>query len=452
MELGAALLAVAERGWPAGVDEMRAAIDPAWIATALAASQRSTVRRRKLPAEFVVWLVIAMALFRNRRISDVVHHLGLVVPHADGTPARVSNAAIVQARDKLGPEPLVALFRQLATTWAGVEAPHERWRDLAVYGVDGTTLRVPDTPENEAAFGRPGASRGGAPAGYPQVRLVVLLRLRSRLLTAAAVGPYRDSESALSETVWNALPPHSLVVLDRGFASYALFHRLYDPATTRHWLIRARSGPWALKWHVVGRRTRDDQLVELTPSRGTRDAHPTLAPTLRARAVHVRRRGFRPYVVLTSMLDADQYPAAEVAALYHDRWELELAFDELKTHTLERLETLRSKAPARVQQEVWGLLIAYNLVRYLLVRAAARAHVTPRALGFRQALLLVQNFLLTVWGVAPGTIPRHLDQLLDDVALGVLPARRARRFPRAVKIKMSNYPRKRPSRRRRSVK
>ena len=152
------------------------------------------------------------------------------------------------------------------------------------------------------------------------------------------------------------------------------------------------------------------------------------------------------------MLDANGYPAAEIAALYHDRWELELAFDEMKTHTLERLETLRSKAPARVRQEVWGLLIAYNLVRYLLMRAATRAHVTPRELGYRQALLLVQNFLLTVWGVAAGTIPRHLDQLLDDIALGVLPPRRDRRYPRAVKIKMSNYPRKRPFRRRRGVK
>ncbi len=452
MELGAALLAVAERGWPAGVEEFRAAIDPEWITTALAASGRSTVRRRKLPAEFVVWLVIAMALFRNRRIADVVHHLGLVVPHADGTPARVSNAAIVQARDKLGPEPLAALFEQLGAAWAGVEAADERWRDLAIYGVDGTTLRVPDTPENAAEFGRPGASRGNAAAAYPQLRLVVLLRLRSRLLTAAAVGPYTDSEKTLSERVWTTLPAHSLVVLDRGFASYALFHRLHDLATARHWLIRARSGSWALKWQVVERRGRDDQLVDLTPSRGTRDAHPTLAPTLRARAVHVRRRGFRPYVVLTSLLDANGYPAAEIAALYHDRWELELAFDEMKTHTLERLETLRSKAPARVRQEVWGLLIAYNLVRYLLMRAATRAHVTPRELGYRQALLLVQNFLLTVWGVAAGTIPRHLDQLLDDIALGVLPPRRDRRYPRAVKIKMSNYPRKRPFRRRRGVK
>jgi hypothetical protein len=448
MELGAALRAAADRGWPADVDEFRAAIDPAWITAALAASDRSTVRRRKLPAECVVWLVIAMALFRNRRIADVVHHLGLVLPQADGTPARVSNAAIVQARDKVGPEPLAALFTQLGTAWAGAEAADERWRDLAVYGVDGTTLRVPDTLANDAAFGRPGTSRGAASAGYPQVRLVVLLRLRSRLLTAAALGPYRDSERPLAEPLWRGLPAHSLVVLDRGFASYALFHRLHDAARARHWMCRVRSGPGALQWQVVERRSRADHLVELTPSRKTRTAHPTLAPTLRVRAVQVHRRGFRPYTVLTSLADTTAYPAADLAALYHERWELELAFDELKTHTLEQTETLRSKAPDRLRQEVWGLLIAYNLVRYLLLRAATRVRVTPRDLSFRQALILVQNFLLTVWGVAAGTVPRHLDQLLDDVAHNLLPARRDRRYPRAVKIKMSNYPRKRPSRRR----
>jgi hypothetical protein len=452
MEVGAALQAVAERGWPADVDEIRAAIDPAWIATALAASGCSTVRRRKLPAELVVWLVIAMALFRNRRIADVVHHLGLVLPQADGTPARISNAAIVRARDKVGPAPLAALFAQLGTAWAGAEAADERWRDLAVYGVDGTTLRVPDTPDNDATFGRPGTSRGDATAAYPQVRLVVVLRLRSRLLTAAAVGPYHDSERALAEPLWAGLPPHSLVVLDRGFASYALFHRLHDAGSARHWLCRVRGGPGALQWQVVQRRSRDDQLVELTPSRATRTKHPTLAPTLRVRAIQVRRRGFRPYVVLTSLTDAAAYPAADIAALYHERWELELAFDELKTHTLEQTATLRSKAPDRLRQEVWGLLIAYNLVRYLVLRAATRVRVTPRDLSFRQTLILVQNFLLTAWGVAAGTVPRHLAQLLDDVALNRLPARRQRRYPRAVKIKMSNYPRKRPSRRRPRVK
>lgn len=448
MELGTALLALRAGDHAEHLGEFRAAIEPEWMATALAARKPGLVRRRKLPGDLVVWLVIAMALFRDRAIAAVVRHLDLVLPPATGGRGRVSNAAIVQARDTLGPEPLEALFRQVATAWAGGAADAERWRGLGVYGVDGTTLRVPDTAENDAAFGRPGTSRGDATAGYPQLRLVVLLVLRQHVLAAAAFGPYRTSELTLAARLWSALPAHSLVILDRGFAAYPLFHQLTDPAAARHWLVRARSGPTALTWQVVQHLGRGDDLVELTPSRATCTAHRDLPPTLRARAVRVQRRGFPAYVVLTSLLDPIAYPAPEIAALYHERWEVELAFDEVKTHTCERLETLRSKAPARVAQEVWGLLIAYSLMRFILARAADRARVPPLALSYRAALLTVRSFCLSAWLIAPGTLPRALDRLLDDLALIVLPPRRGRRYPRAVKIKMSNYPRKRPTRRR----
>jgi hypothetical protein len=133
---------------------------------------------------------------------------------------------------------------------------------------------------------------------------------------------------------------------------------------------------------------------------------------------------------------------AEVAALYHERWELEVCFDEVKTHALEREETLRSRAPARVAQEVWGLAVAYNLVRVEMERAAQRAHVIPTRISFRHALLVIRNFWLTAWLASPGMLPRRLRTFQADLALVILPPRRARRYPRAVKIKMSNYPRK----------
>jgi hypothetical protein len=448
MELGEAILAVGAGERPASFEQFSAAIDPQWIAAALAATGTASVRRRKFPAEYVVWLVIGMGLFRDRAIAQVVQHLDLVLPTTTGARGRVTNGTIVQAREKLGPAPLAALFRQTAGVWAGAAAEGERWRGLAVYGLDGTTLRVPDTPENAVAFGRPGISRGGAAAAYPQLRLVVLLVLRQHLLAAAASGPYTQSEPALAATLWPELPDHSLVILDRGFAAYALFHRLADLARERHWLVRARRGRCALRCEVVQRLGRGDDLVELRPSHGTRAAHRDLPPTLRARAIRVQRRGFRPYVVLTSLLDPAAYPASELAALYHERWELELAFDEVKTHTLERAETLRSKAPARVQQEVWGLLLAYNLVRVAMSRAAPRAGVPPLRLSYRNALLVLRGFWHSAWYTSPGTLARHLDTLLEQLALLVLPERRPRRYPRAVKIKMSNYPRQRPRRRR----
>src|SRR2546426_194507 len=361
MEVGEAILALGAGERPASFDQFSAAIDPQWIADALAATDTASVRRRKLPAEHVVWLA--------------------------------------------------------------------------------------DTLENVAYFGRP-PSRHGEGAGYPQLRLVTLLALRAHLLAAAAFGPYRTSELALATPVWATLPEHALVILDRGFCCYALFHTLASPDRDRHWVVRARSGPTALTQAVVQRFGPGDALVELRPSPATCAKHPDLPPTLRVRAVRVQCRGFRPYWVFTSLRNPATHPAADLAALYHERWELELAFDELKTHTCERVEALRSKAPARVEQEVWGLLLAYNLVRLVMSRAAPRARVPPVRLSYRYALLAVRAFWHAAWDTSPGTLPRRLEALLDELALFVLPERRPRRYPRAVKLKMSNYPRNRPHRRR----
>src|SRR3989441_12713952 len=447
MGLGETVLAVGAGERPASFEQFSAAIDPAWIAEALAATGTASVRRRKLPAEHVVWLVIGMGLFHDRSIAQVVEHLDLVLPARNGGRGHVTNAAIVQARDQLGAKPLAALFAQTAAVWSAAAADTTRWRGLAVLGLDGTTLRVADTPANVAHFGRPGSRHGEGP-GYPQLRWVALSVLRQHLLAAAALGPYRTSELTLAATLWAAVPDRALVLLDRGLCSYALFDALADSARQRHWLVRAKTGRRTLKAQVVQRLGPGDHLVDLTRSHGTHPAHRTLPAALRVRAVRVHHRGFRPYLVFTSLLDPVAYPAAELIALYHERWELELTFDEVKTHTLERAEALRSQAPTRVEQEVWGLLLAYNLLRLVMSRAAPRADVPPLRLSYRHALLALRGFWHTAWLSPPGVLPRRLDALLDELALFVLPERRPRRYPRVVKIKMSNFPRKRPRRRR----
>src|SRR6266852_4209573 len=172
MGLGESVLAVGAGERPASFEQFSAAIDPAWVAEALTATGTASVRRRKLPAEHVVWLVIGMGLFHDRSIA------------------------------------------QTATVWTTAAADTTRWRGLAVYGLDGTTLRVADTPANVATFGRPG-SRHGEGAGYPQLRLVALSVLRHHLVAAAALGAYRTSELTLAATLWAAVPDRALVILDR---------------------------------------------------------------------------------------------------------------------------------------------------------------------------------------------------------------------------------------------
>jgi len=447
MGLGERLLAVGAGERAASFELFSETLEPAWITQALTATGTASIRRRKLPAEYVVWLVIGMGLLRDRSIREVVRHLDLVLP--TGTRREtVTGSAIVQARERLGPQPLATLFALTAAVWGPAAADAERWRGLAVYGVDGTTLRVPDTAENEAAFGRV-ATRWESTGGYPLLRLVALMVLRRHVLTGLALGGFHDSELALATTLWPQLPDASLVILDREFSVYALFHQLADATRQRHWLTRAKTGRTALRRRTVERLGPGDDLVELYPSHEIRRIHRDLPPTLRVRAIRHHHRGFRPQTLLTSLLDPVAYPAAELVALYHERWELELGFDEVKTHTLEREEALRSKTPARILQEVWGLALGYNLVRLAMARVAARARVPPVRISFRHALQFIRLFWLTAWTTSPGVLPRRLEALHDELALLVLPERRPhRRYPRAVKIKMSNYPRKRPRRRR----
>lgn len=447
MGMGEALLAgVDERA--ASFEIFRDSIDPAWITAALEATGTATIRRRKLPAEYVVWLVIGMGLLHDRAITEVVRHLDLVLPTPTGGRGTVSGSAVAQARTRLGPEPLAALFRQTASAWATQAADADRWHGLAVYGVDGTTLRVADTPENLNAFGRPG-SRHGDGGGYPQLRLVALMVPRCHLLAGVAMGSYRTSELTLAAELWPLLPAHSIALVDRGFATYSLFHQLHDPAAERHWLTRKKKGLTVRRAETLGP---GDALVDLVPSRATRAIHRDLPDRIRVRAVRYHRPGFRPQTLLTSLLDPIAYPAAELAGLYHERWELELGFDEVKTHTLERNEALRSTVPDRVHQEVWGLALGYNLVRLAIARAAAQASVPTLRIRYRHALLLVRGFWASAWHAAPGVLPQRIALLHDELATLVLPERRSRRYPRAVKIKMSNYPRKRPRRSRRSAK
>ena len=399
MDLAEALLEVGPGRADASFALFAQTLDPQWIDAALRATGAASVRRRKLPAEYVVWLVIGMGLLRDRSIEEVVRHLNLVLPGVDPPRSRphVTGGAIVQARDRLGDQPLEALFATTAAQWATASADEHRWRGLAVYGVDGSSLRVPDSPENDRTFGRPKSGRGRA--GYPQVRIVALMVLRSHLLAGFALGPWAVGELTLAASLWPQLPEASLTILDRGFLSYRLFHQIQTGGPQRHWLARAKKN---LRWHVRRRLGPHDWLIDLPVHPNLRRAHPELPDTLPARAIRYQRRGFRPQTLLTSLLDPTSYPAGEIVELYHERWELEIGFDEIKTHTLEREEALRSRAPERVRQEIWGLAIGYNLIRLEITRVAARAQVAPRRISYRHTLMLIRNFWLTAWLALPG--------------------------------------------------
>lgn len=416
-------------------------LKPEWFLEALAAHQspkaQAAMRRRKLPLDRALWLTIGMGLFRDRSIHEVVEHLELAIPK--GPRGGVAPSAVPEARRRLGVEPVRHLFDLTAERWGLQAASSARWKGLSVFGLDGSCLRVADTPENDAEFGRPGSGRGGS--GYPQIRFVGLMALRSHALAGMSVGGFKTGEMTLVEPLWEKLPDQSLTVMDRGFLSWWPLHRLHTTGTGRHFLIRAKSN---LKWNEVKQLGRGDCLVDVVVHRKLRQEHPEMPETFRARVISYQVKGYRPQKLLTSMLDAEKFPAKEVAALYHERWEIELGYDELKTHMLEREESLRSRTPEGVLQELAGIGIAYNLVRVEMARLAEELDIPPTSISFRHALVLIRNFCLAAWATSPGAMPRRLGSLDKDLRLLLLPPRRPERsYPRHVKIKMSNYARNR---------
>lgn len=438
--LDQALQDVAAYALPDGLEGLKAHLNPDWIESALEYTGTASIRRRRLPAEQVIWLVIGMALYRREPIESIVEKLDLALP--DKKRTLLAKSAIAQARKRLKDEALEYLFTVTAAEWSARSADQHRWRGFALYGWDGTTMRVPDSPENRATFGGQSAGGGRGESGYPMVRIVASMALRSHVLASFRIADYGTGETTLAKGLWDTVPDNSLVLFDRNFLIKGQLVR-FEASGNRHWLSRSKSNT---KWAVVKHLGRNDDLVELEID------EPGMPKTWEIRAIRYKKRGFPPATLLTSLTDAEAYPAAELVALYHERWELELGYDELKTHMLQRQEAIRSRSPEGVRQELWGVAIAYNLVRLEMERAAAAADVVPTRISFVNAMIFVVQEISMLRGqrVSFGTIPSRLEYLHQQLKRLVLPERRTKRsYPRAVKVKMSNYKRKRPAPRRR---
>jgi hypothetical protein len=234
MRLSESLRIIAEFT-PDKFEDLRRNLDPEWVLQALHATGTASLRQRRLPAEQVVWLVIGMALFRDRPIHDVVAKLDLALP---GPSPTVAESSVADARARLGEDPMEWLFTVCADFWTHQSARQHAWRGLALYGADGTTLRVPDSPENAEAFGYTPSARGES--AYPTVRAVGLMALRTHLLAAVAFGPYETSEHAYAADLWSSVPDDSLTIVDKLFFSAGILIPLSREGKNRHWLIRAK--------------------------------------------------------------------------------------------------------------------------------------------------------------------------------------------------------------------
>jgi hypothetical protein len=435
--------ALVPRELPGSFDQFERHLSKEWIDDALIATGTATIRRRRLPAEQTIWLLIGMALMRNESIERVAALLGVALP-AKNNPC-VVKSALPQARARIGDEPLEYIFSASGAAWSQKSADGQRYRGLAIYAVDGTTLRVPDTPENWKAFGGQKGNGKRSGSAYPTVRVLGLMVARSHVLAAMRFGAYEVGEVTLARELWSDLPQDSLTLIDRNFLIAADLNRLCLEGKNRHFLTRAKS---TTRLRVVERLGKDDALVEVELSPATRKRQPDLPQRWLVRAMTYQRKGFPKSVLLTSLVDAKKHPRAELVALYHERWEIELGYDEIKTHMLAREEAIRSRTPIGVRQELWAIALAYNLVRLEMERVAEGAGVAPTRISFVNALSFICHAWI-IWSsppLAPGRIPAALIDLRHRLRLLLLPERRPKRsYPRAVKIKMSAYNRKPPT-------
>lgn len=432
MSLSSSLVALGEGRLPSSFEGLRSHLPLDWIQSCLELHGVATLRKRKLPVENVVWLVVGMGLFRNRSIADLVSRLDLVLPDRDGRRREIAEGAVTPARDRLGVEPLRELFEITARNWTGESVERYRWRGLALMGLDGTIARVPDSPENRKHF------EGHSGSGYPFVRLVVLMALRGRIALNCAFAGCKTGETTLAKQVLASIPDNSVSIMDRYYHNYSIWHAINSAGENRHWLVRGREDLRA--WKTIEKYGPGDELAEIEISQSTRNKHPELPERLRVRIIRCRRAGFKARLLITSLLDPKLYPAEEIAELYHERWEIEVAYDELKTHTLESKITLRSQSPERIGQELYGLLIGYNLVRREMEGMAQRLKLPANRISYQATLMMMRDLFYWAEVAKPGKLPAMLAEMRLNIQRFVLPERRKRNYPRVTKMRVTKYP------------
>lgn len=358
-------------------------------------------RSRLLPARVVVYFVLAMCLFSGQGYEEVGRLLtqGLERVRRWEKPWRVpTTAAIGRARRRLGPEPLKVLFGRVCRPVATVQtagAWYRRWRLVAV---DGTVFDVPDTDANSTFFGRPGSGRGQQRSAYPQVRVAALVECGTHAVFAAATGPLSVHEQQMIPGLLDRLEPGMLLMADRGITGFELWQAAAGTGADLLWRVRKNiilpvlqsfdDGSYLSRIVATadreGRNTARVRVIEYTLGRNSDDT---------------------VYRLITTICDPHQAPALELAALYHQRWEIENTLDEIKTHQGGRQLVLRSQYPDGVEQEIYGFLLVHHALRDVMHQAAHNARLDPDRISFTRTLRIARRHVTGQAALSPLPTP-----------------------------------------------
>jgi hypothetical protein len=411
---------------PGHLGELTQLVPFEMVDEALTQTKRVQRRVRDLPSRVVVYLLLAACLFPELGYAGV---WGKLTAGLEGLPVAAPSAgALAQARRRVGPAPLAWLFDLLRGPAA---VPYGRgvwWRGLLVCAIDGTVLTVPDSPANLARFTKQAGNHGGA--GYPQARLLALVACGTRTLIDAVFGPTTAGETTYAPGLLRSLRAGMIMLADRNFAAGHLAAKI--AATQAEFLIRVRTGAGAPKLPALARYCDGSYLSRFggVPVRVT-DAQITITTTAGRHA--------GTYRLITTLCDHHRYPAGSLVCLYHQRWEIETAYLEIKS-TILGGRVLRARTPTGIDQEIYALLVSYQLLRTAMADATSCVPGTdPDRASFTIAWQTARDQLTRAAEIIAGTIIDLAGTIGRNVLASLLPARRLRVSPRTVKRAYSKY-------------
>jgi hypothetical protein len=377
---------------------------PELVDRVVAETGRVQRRSRLLPARVVVYYVLAMCLFFGQGYEEVARLLTEGLAYArrwQGTWRVPTTAAITRARARLGPEPLRALFDAVCQPLATQTTPGAFYRSWRLVAVDGTTFDLPDTRANVDHFGRPGSPRGAGQGAFPQVRVTALGECGTHAIFAAALGALAVHETELARRLFTRLRAGMLLIAGRGFAGFDLWRAAAAGGADLLW--RARN---SAVLPVAEQLADGSYLSQIYAARDKR-RH---ADPATVRVIEYTLAGSATvYRLITTILDPARAPAADLAALYAQRWEFEISLGELKTHQGAPRMVLRSQAPGGVEQEVYGFLLVHYAIRTLMHQAALDAGVDPDRVSFTRTLRLARRQVPAQAALSPLTAGPRAD-------------------------------------------
>ncbi len=388
-----------------------------------------------------MWVFLSQCLSPDHSCRDAVAQLIAWLAVQGRRLCSADTGAYCTARDRIPEEACIQLVRDTGRQ-VDEEAPTEwRWLGRRVVSVDGSNITMPDTEANQAEYPQQPGQKPGL--GFPIARIVVIFSLAVGTVLDAAIGKYKGKqtgENSLFRTLYNTVQEADVVLADRCFSGWfdiaLLKQRSCDVVVRKHQMRptdfrtgqRLGPGDHLVSWRKPQR-----------PAWMSQEQYDSLPEFLTVREVRVRvpQRGFRTKVIIvvTTLLDPEKYPAAEIAILYRRRWQAELNLRSLKI--VLQMDHLRCKTPHRVRNEFYMHLVAYNLVRKVMAMAAAKAGVEPWMVSFKGALQTMNKLL----PMLTTQIPTHdwCEALLNAIATHVVGDRPDRFEPRERKRRPKNY-------------